>query len=427
MLQRQAAKPTPSHQPAVGRKRQPAAAPVLERERWPELPDGVGNQAAVRLLQRRAAAAPPAAGGSADAEKSAASSLLSAAHILPRTSGAPLTLQRKCTACEAEDEMRVQPRLQVGPAGDRYEQEADNIAGHVMAMRGGDVSPAGAAVQPACSACSSSKDELQLRRMEAAVEEEDEHKGQARSLDAGGGGQTIPASEQQLTNGSAALSESPRSGQHPASWAGLNQLAQTAQQGGPKALPCPRGQVRFGGECVPIRDRPELLGGRLVLCPHPVNLKTTLASSGRQFGMDVSVQWDSSTGNAADLTGVFLTEHITYSSIPNPPFGMADGKPVPESGQTQRIPAGDGAPAEVNYGMDSHTWPRALVRSPPSEGSFTVFQTYDYRGGECGDVWNPFAYYTIEYSIYSPSKNAPLRFKTRKSGTDGPFESDEAI
>src|SRR5258708_33100332 len=106
---------------------------------------------------------------------------------------------------------------------------------------------------------------------------------------------------------------------------------------------------------------------------------------------------------------------------------MADGQPVPESGQTQRIPAGDGAPAEVNYGMDSHTWPRALVRSPPSEGSFTVFQTYDYRGGECGDVWNPFAYYTIEYSIYSPSKNAPLRFKTRKSGTDGPFESDEAI
>jgi hypothetical protein len=256
MLQRQATKPGPSRQPGVSRDTQLVAAPVLERERWPEREHGIGNQAAARRLQGRAAERGSAAAGAPTqttnatvASSQVAPAMLSrisraplmlqrrcaaceaeeetqvqprlqigpagdrsqvAPAMLSRISRAPLMLQRRCAACEAEEEARVQPRLEVGPAGDRYEQEADNIAGHVMAMRAGDVSPAGPALQRACSACSSSKDELRLRRMEAAVEEEDEHKGQARSLDAGGGGQTIAASEQQLTNGGSALSESSR-------------------------------------------------------------------------------------------------------------------------------------------------------------------------------------------------------------------------
>ena len=44
------------------------------------------------------------------------------------------TVQRKCAACEAESS-KIQPRLEVGPAGDRYEMEADTIAAQVMAMR----------------------------------------------------------------------------------------------------------------------------------------------------------------------------------------------------------------------------------------------------------------------------------------------------
>jgi len=47
-------------------------------------------------------------------------------------------VQRKCTACSAEDDERqmpVMPRLEVGPVDDPYEREADAIAGQVMAMR----------------------------------------------------------------------------------------------------------------------------------------------------------------------------------------------------------------------------------------------------------------------------------------------------
>lgn len=58
-------------------------------------------------------------------------------------------VQRKCSQCAANgrDEMPVQARLEIGPANDRYEREADTIAGQVMAMRGGDVTPAVPALQ----------------------------------------------------------------------------------------------------------------------------------------------------------------------------------------------------------------------------------------------------------------------------------------
>jgi hypothetical protein len=46
--------------------------------------------------------------------------------------GAPATLQRKCADCEGE-ERRIQAKLQVGPACDAYEQEADRVADQVVA------------------------------------------------------------------------------------------------------------------------------------------------------------------------------------------------------------------------------------------------------------------------------------------------------
>jgi hypothetical protein len=160
-------------------------------------------------------------------------------------------------------------------------------------------------------------------------------------------------------------------------------------------------------------------------CAHPVNPKSTQIAKDLDFGLRVRVNWESSTSKLSDLVGVFVTENITYSTIPNPPFGKADGKPMPESGQTQRIPSGDGLAAEKGVAQDTHRHPRGLVRSPASTGSYTVAQTYDYRGGACGNRWTPFAHYTIKYSIYD--KGGSLRFNTHKVGTDGPFESDEAI
>ncbi len=58
------------------------------------------------------------------------------------------------------------PRLEVGPAGDRFEQEAEAIAGQVMAMR--EAEPARAApqaVQRRCAACAAEEDEAQPRRV----------------------------------------------------------------------------------------------------------------------------------------------------------------------------------------------------------------------------------------------------------------------
>ena len=105
------------------------------------------------------------------------------------------SVQRKCAACESEDkeETGIQPRLAVGPVGDRYEMEADSIAAQVMAMRDPDVAAtaAGDTVQRACSACSSSKEELRARR--------------------DGGDETIAASDAQLTSGGSEMPAATRS------------------------------------------------------------------------------------------------------------------------------------------------------------------------------------------------------------------------
>lgn len=160
-------------------------------------------------------------------------------------------------------------------------------------------------------------------------------------------------------------------------------------------------------------------------CVRPVKPKSTQKKKDLDFGMLMWVNWESSTGTMGDLAGCFVTENIKYSAITNPPFGGADGKALPESGKTQRIPAGDGVKAEAGVGKDTHRHPRDLVRSPASTGSYTVTQSYDYKSPACGGKWIPFANYVITYKIYN--KAGSLRFSTHKDGTDGPFDSDEAI
>jgi hypothetical protein len=162
-----------------------------------------------------------------------------------------------------------------------------------------------------------------------------------------------------------------------------------------------------------------------VACAHPVKPKCTLLDKDLDFGLRVKLNWESSTGKLADLAGGFVTEQIKYSAISNPPFGKSDGKTLPESGKTQRIPSGDGLKAEKGVAQDTHRHPRSLVRSPASKGSYTVAQTYDFKSAACGGRWTSFATYTISYSIVADGKG--FRFKTNKTGTDGPFKSDEVI
>jgi hypothetical protein len=106
------------------------------------------------------------------------------------------SVQRKCAACEEERSHPVQPRLEVGPAGDRYEREADSIAARVMAMPDpasathGAATPAAGLVQRSCG-CSSASEEPRARR------------------DAGP--ETLAASDSELTSGGSPLPAATRS------------------------------------------------------------------------------------------------------------------------------------------------------------------------------------------------------------------------
>ena len=140
------------------------------------------------------------------------------------------TVQPKCAACEAEEELPVQARLEVGPAGDRYEREADTIAGRVMAMSEADVAPAatmaGAGSGPVralCAHCAAEdtepaprhlpemveEDEVQARRQAREAEEEEEVR--ARRQDAPPGAPLLAASAADLTRGGDPLPEATRS------------------------------------------------------------------------------------------------------------------------------------------------------------------------------------------------------------------------
>ncbi|OEU63875.1 MAG: hypothetical protein BBJ57_04170 [Desulfobacterales bacterium PC51MH44] len=166
-------------------------------------------------------------------------------------------------------------------------------------------------------------------------------------------------------------------------------------------------------------------------CIHPVNPRSTRTARNLDFGLRARVDWASPTGNLADLSGCHVTEEIQYSTINNPPFGPASGATLPESGRTQRIPAGRGIPATAGRARDTHRHPRNLVNTgglptdQSAEFTYTVDQTYDYNCPACGGGWTPFANYVITYKIYGTAPN--WRFSTHKVGTDGPFTSDEAI
>jgi hypothetical protein len=164
------------------------------------------------------------------------------------------------------------------------------------------------------------------------------------------------------------------------------------------------------------------------VCHHPVNGTCTLMAKNLNFGLKVGVKWESPTGSLSDLSACHVTENITRSAIPNPPFGPPNGSVMPESGLTKRIPAAPGVPASNGRGEDTHRLPRSLVRTPPVAGSYHVDQTYDYDCTICGCGWVPFVTCGITYTVYeNPSKKGEWHVKTAKTAPGGPFESDEII
>src|SRR5437016_5487021 len=81
----------------------------------------------------------------------------------PVPARAPVTPARKPGPPAAPS--RMQTKLEVGPAGDRFEQEADRIAGSVMRMHSPGISLAAAPLRISrkCAACEEKEERLQKK------------------------------------------------------------------------------------------------------------------------------------------------------------------------------------------------------------------------------------------------------------------------
>jgi hypothetical protein len=205
-------------------------------------------------------------------------------------------------------------------------------------------------------------------------------------------------------------------------WSGTKTASSNISQ---NALPSLKAGLRLQ-RCEKTGPAP---GRRGVVCdrPHPVNLHTIgKIAGGNNYGMTVIFTWKSSTESMKDLKGCQESEYISYSAIPNPPFGTPGGKPVAESGTTMR---GVTHPAEGGKAQDTHRTPSEWISRPPrSEGSYTVTQTYDYKCPECGE-WIVFADYVIKYEL--KKKGDEWTFITTKVGGGAQagesFANEEAV
>src|SRR5262245_12191296 len=215
MLQRQATKPSPTHQPDVPRETQAVAVLAPERYRWPELQRAIGNQAAARLLLRQMATTGAFRGTSANMSPAAANLVLQRKCACGGIAAGP---SGECEECSKKKIAGWQTKLRISEPGDIYEQEADQAARQVMLMPD-DTAMASAAlseqkvsrVQRMCSECA----EEPLQR--SAKDDEEEERLQMRPVklsrleqQPGQAAPMSPAAEAQiesLRGGGEALSE----------------------------------------------------------------------------------------------------------------------------------------------------------------------------------------------------------------------------
>jgi hypothetical protein len=132
----------------------------------------------------------------------------------------------------------------------------------------------------------------------------------------------------------------------------------------------------------------------------PTNLRLTgIQNNPLGFGFRVAHSWESSSGNLQDLAGGEIREMLTYSTIPNPPYGLKDGTKVAESGRTNEERS-MGPLARGSF-VDRHRTPREWIQQVPprAEGSYTVTQTYDYKLAGSSN-WVTFAHYTITSTVF---------------------------
>jgi hypothetical protein len=138
MGNQQAVRLKPPQQSGVDRGAERTRLPVQSHDRI-ERGFAIGNQASARLRPGHAESGPSArtlqGTGSAPHE-------VAASAAPPRSARAPFLLQRKCACgggatecdeCRSRKAAGLQTKLQIGEAGDEYEQEADRVAAQVTA------------------------------------------------------------------------------------------------------------------------------------------------------------------------------------------------------------------------------------------------------------------------------------------------------
>ncbi|NEQ37488.1 MAG: DUF4157 domain-containing protein [Okeania sp. SIO3I5] len=154
---------------------------------------------------------------------------------------------------------------------------------------------------------------------------------------------------------------------------------------------------------------------------YPTNPSMTKEAN-TKYGITIIERWESSNEVFYDLDDVEITENITYSAIPNPPFSLTD-----ESEKTQRISGN--ITGDHGFMKDTHRERPETLRKLEdiTAGSYTVDQTYDYKGPDNED-WVPFASYQIKYEIYDHDPpNEDWYFKVSKTGDHTVTPSDQKL
>jgi hypothetical protein len=116
------------------------------------------------------------------------------------------------------------------------------------------------------------------------------------------------------------------------------------------------------------------------------------------------IQWKSSTGNLADLTGMEQHEKLKVISADHPPFHTGSGAPIDDA--SYHAEGGHSEekhfPLETGSAKDHHYTPKGvwIDDNPPVGKKMLIDQHYEWRFvGDGDDDWTPFAHWTIRVEV----------------------------
>lgn len=174
----------------------------------------------------------------------------------------------------------------------------------------------------------------------------------------------------------------------------------------------------------PAPAPPAAPGAPVPACARPVNWRHFNPTDHGDNAIRVSISWDSSTGNLADLGNCTVREVVRYDPIPDPPFHWNPPNPT-----ILTVPGVNGA------AMDTHSYPPGLrhgISNPRQAGIATAHQTYQYQctGPGCTGNWTDFPgeTYDITREVFPQYvRPNPWRYRITKAGVGNPFNYSREV